>query len=113
MNWNTAGDVAFYAVAGISVLFVVLYTVLSPWWKTATGRNIMFLMSMIAAITGYFAWAINQDGELPHGFYPVRFGLFAGLATAIGWRVVIFVRAQVLARRSKEGTHEVVLEDPR
>lgn len=99
MSWREAGDIAFYVVTAVSVLFVLLYTILSPWWQKPAGRNIMFLMSMIAAITVYFAWAINVR-HIPGSFYPIRFALFAGLACAIAWRVVIFIRAQVLARRS-------------
>lgn len=100
--WRTMGTVSFYALAVASGLFCTLYLFLSPWWKTSTGRNIMALMGTLAASSCYFAWVIARGG-VPAGFYPIRFMLFTGLFLAIAWRVVIFVRAQLLARVRPKG----------
>lgn len=98
--WVEAGNVAFYGLAGVSALFVLAYFLLSPWWKTETGRNIMAVMGSLALTAAYFSLAISQGG-VPWGFYPIRFLLFSSLLLAVGWRLVLFVRAQLLARSDK------------
>jgi hypothetical protein len=91
MTWQAIGDWAFYALAGVTVLFSLLYLVLAPWWKTVTGRNIMTVMGSLAFALGYFTWVILRDG-VPEYFWPMRAFLFATLAASIGWRIVIFIR---------------------
>jgi len=100
-SWRAFGDVAFLAVAASAGTFAILYLVLSPWWKTPAGRNIMAVMGILAAMAIYFAWVIHRGG-VPTGFWPARAILFTAFAAAISWRVVIFVRAQVLARQNEK-----------
>jgi hypothetical protein len=100
--WRQLGTASFYGLAVSSALFFVLYMLLSPWWKTPTGRNIMALMGALAASACYFAWVIHQEG-VPPRFYPIRFVLFTALFLAIAWRVVLFVRAQLLERFRPKG----------
>lgn len=95
MSWKTIGDIAFYACTGVTVLFALLYLFFAPWWQTTTGRNIMAVMGSVALAFGYFTWVIALGG-LPAGFYPVRALIFASIATAIGWRVWILIRHQVI-----------------
>lgn len=99
--WRDAGTYMFYGLTGVSVLFVLMYLVLSPWWKTETGRNIMAVMGSLASTLAYFTVAVWM-GHTPFAFYQARFFLFLVLALAIGWRVVLFVRAQLLNRSNKE-----------
>lgn len=112
MSWKEAGDLAFYAAAAATVLFAVLYLVSAPWWKTVAGRNIMSVMGSVALAFGYFAWAIAAGG-LPPAFHPMRAILFAGIALAVGWRVVILIRTHILPslRRKRGKSNE--LEDAR
>jgi hypothetical protein len=106
MNWKDYGDWAFFACAGVAVVFAVLYLFVAPWWKSPTGRNIMAVMGSMALALGYFAWVIAAHG-VPPGFYPVRAILFTGIALAIGWRVVLLVRVQVLQRNRDRNVEKV------
>lgn len=95
MNWKTAGDIAFYACTVVTAIFALLYLFFAPWWKTMTGRNIMAVMGSVAVAFGYFTWVIARGG-VPTGFYPMRAVIFAAIAVAIGWRVLILIRHQVI-----------------
>lgn len=102
MSWYQAGTYAFYALAAVSVAFVLLYAVLSPWWRTEAGRNIMAVMGCLAVIGAWGSYVnLRDDPTSAPLFYPTRFFLFSVLTLAIGWRIVMLVRAQ-LARRKKE-----------
>jgi hypothetical protein len=103
--WKIVGDWAFLGVAISAGLFSLLYLFLSPWYKTTTGRNIMAVMGSLAIATIYFAIAI-QIGRIPFGFYPTRALIFTALFAAIAWRVVIFVREQLLVRKEGKQDHD-------
>jgi hypothetical protein len=98
VSWQTYGNWAFFAAAVAAVLFALLYLAFAPWWKTATGRNIMSVMGALAISFAYFAWVISMGG-VPASFYPVRAILFTCIALAIGWRVWMFFRVQILQRK--------------
>jgi hypothetical protein len=88
-------------------MFVLLYTVLSPWWRTAVGRNIMAVMGSLALIGAWGSWVnFSHDPRATPAFWQIRFTLFTVLTLAIGWRVVMLVRVQS-ARRKKEHEDEV------
>jgi hypothetical protein len=92
-------------------LFVLLYGMAAPWWRSLAGRNIMAVMGTVAVAFGYFAWVIFQGG-VPGYFFPVRFFLFLGIFLSIGWRVLILVRRQIFdVLRERKLRHE--LEDQR
>jgi hypothetical protein len=110
MGWKAFGDIAFYAATVSSVVFALLYLVFAPWWKTQTGRNIMAVMGALALAMGYFGWVIARGG-VPSGFYPARALLFSGIALAIAWRIVLFIRTHLL-RKSNGGSRND-LEDAR
>jgi hypothetical protein len=95
MSWKDIGDLAFYIATGVTILFVLLYGFLAPWWETSTGRNVMAVMGSVALAFSYFSWAIAVGG-IPPGFDAVRALLFLGIAAAIGWRTVIFIKAHLL-----------------
>jgi hypothetical protein len=105
--WDVVGDYAFFGSAGAALLFVVLYAFLSPWWRTEAGRNIMAVMGTLAFAMVYFGWAIARGG-IPEGFWPIRAMIFLGMFTSIMWRVILFIREQVMVKKMrKEGTdHE-------
>lgn len=95
MSWREAGDVAFYACTVVTVAFAILYFLSAPWWTTTTGRNIMAVMGSVALAFGYFTWVI-WIGGVPGGFYPMRALIFALIALAIGWRLLILIKHQVI-----------------
>lgn len=104
--WHTYGDWALLGAAITGAVFVLLYLVLSPWWKTTAGRNIMAVMGSLGIALAYFTWIVVVRGsEVPVGFWPIRAVLFTAIGLAIGWRVIILLRSQVLTRR-KEKPHD-------
>lgn len=124
--WAAAGDIAFNAFFFFTLLFVLLYATISPWWRTPMGRNIMTLMGALAAVGIYSIYAnwlsrkadperydaavqAAREVYYPHGFWQIRFIIFATLALAVLWRIVILVKAQVLTRQSrkKEQDHDL------
>lgn len=96
--WEAYGNVAFYACATAAVMFVLMYLVITPWWRTEAGRNIMAVMGTLAVAMAYFGWVISQGG-VPDGFWPIRAILFTCMFLSIAWRVVMLIRAQLLARK--------------
>jgi len=98
--WIEAGNWSFYLLTGASLLFFIVYGLLSPWWKTDFGRNIAAVMGSLALTTTYFA-IVFLWGRIPPGFYPTRFLLFLFLGLAVTWRLVIFLREQFHVRRPK------------
>lgn len=99
-GWMTAGDYAFYVFSALALLFVMLYAIFSPWWLSETGRNIMAVMASLAII-GAYATTIRLMEHKPPLYAETRFALFALLAASVGKRIILFVRAQLLARRDK------------
>jgi hypothetical protein len=88
--------------------------VFAPWWRTATGRNVMAVMGSMAAAFSYFSWAIAIGG-IPPGFDAMRALLFLGIALAVGWRTLIFINHHIrpaLRRNPKEGNRNE-MEDVR
>lgn len=115
MSWKEIGDWAFYASTAVTVLFAILYGFLAPWWATTAGRNIMAVMGSVALAFGYFTWAIAVGG-IPPGFDATRALLFMGIASAIGWRTVIFVKVHLLRSlrgQDPKGDNKNELEDAR
>lgn len=121
--WKMIGDIAINAFYLLCLVFVLLYATLSPWYRTQMGRNIMTLMAALAAIGIYgiyanylsrkadpeaYAAAVKaaQAVHYPLGFWQIRFFLFAVLAIAVGWRIMIFVKHQILARRETRAKKE-------
>lgn len=112
MNWDLAGDIAFWAATVATVTFSLLYLVFAPWWKSVAGRNIMAVMGSVALAFGYFSWAIAL-GHVPPGFWPMRALLFMGIALAVMWRIVIFIRHQIIRSRLAEEERSNELENTR
>lgn len=104
--WELAGDIAFTVMGAAAIVFTVLYLFLTPWWRTPTGRNIMAMMSTLAIIGAWGSYILLTDTERPFAVYQIRFAMFSTLAIVIIWRIMIFIRVQLLTRRSdKEKAH--------
>jgi hypothetical protein len=113
LNWDLIGDIGFWTATAATTTFCLLYFLFAPWWSTMAGRNIMAVMGSVALAFAYFSWAIAL-GHVPPGFWPMRALLFFGIALAVGWRILIFIRYQIIRPRKagkKERTDE--LEDAR
>lgn len=84
-------------------LFVVLYHLSSPWWRSEAGRNLMSMMAVIAAVLSLSAVriVIGADSDTPW-FIWLRVLTFAATPLVIGWRVWMLWRVQFRGRRWAE-----------
>ena len=86
--------------------FILLYTALglvggAKWWKTDIGTNIVWLEAAVVCTSGILAWAfIFNHGSLTNPILGWAYigGLLAA-AFIITWRSVIWLRADLWARR--------------
>lgn len=113
--WAALGDVMILATGIVGVLFVLMYGLLAPWWRTVTGRNIFSVMLVLAANAMYFGWIVFFVGHVPLGFYPIRALLFTAMFVALSHRLYLGAKVQILIRlrqRAKRKAH-IELEDTR
>lgn len=96
------GDfLAVLAFAG-TVLFVILYAILAPWWRSAHGRNVMLLMGVLALLFTLIAGTVLFGVEWP--FRPaIRVIIFGLVGLAIWWRIVLLIKDQISGRKQREG----------
>lgn len=99
------GDFLAVLSALIATAFVVLYWATARWWRSEMGRNVMALMGSLALLLDLTAVrAFTQAVPAPHAdwFLWVRLGVFAFIPVAIGWRLWILVRLQILDPEDRE-----------
>lgn len=77
-----AGDLAVTAAAVGSVLFVLVYAALAPWYRSVVGWSVMVLTLALAASTGLVA-AQRWFGTVWPGREVIRFAIFAAVACAV------------------------------
>lgn len=95
-------DVLLISSALLANLFVVLYHLLTPWWRTDVGRNLQVFMIITAALLDLSAIRLAGDASLDTGWFVwIRLGVFACLPVVIGWRIWILIRLQYQARKEK------------
>lgn len=92
-------EAAILFAAAMTVLFLVVYTLVAPWWRRSTGRGVVafdaavFLALLPSAL--HYLLGVN----LVNAFFAWYYGcslLSAGLITA--WRTVVVVRVQRSSR---------------
>lgn len=101
----TVGEVetVVYAICGASILFIVLYTVLAPWWRNPVGRSIV---GFDAALTLTLLPTALHDLlglNLAHpvfAWYDLA-SLWAVAGVTV-WRTVVMVRVQLAGRREPD-----------
>lgn len=86
------GNALIFASAAGSVLFVVLYHLRAPWWRSATGVHLMAFTASEAAVLSLSCVRIVV-GDAPW-FQAVRLVVFVSIPFVIWWRVVLLVQAQ-------------------
>jgi hypothetical protein len=106
-TWRLIGNVLIMLNATAAGCFAVSYGVFAPWYRSQTGRNIMAVMGVLAINASYFSWAAFRGHGLPASFYPVRAGMFLLLFLVLAQRFIIFVRAQLLAKRANPRSKEI------
>jgi hypothetical protein len=99
------GDfLAVLAFAG-TVLFVILYAILAPWWRSAHGRNVMLLTSVIGLAFGLATGTILFGLEWPFRS-TIRAIIYGLIAVAIWWRIALLIKDQISGRKQREGGRE-------
>jgi len=88
------------------VTFVVIYSVLAPWWNNVIGRtivvkDILLGLALTPSILSLF-FHFNRLDSLVAGWVDV--GLFAGIAAAMAWRSVVWLR--IYRKKDKAATEE-------
>lgn len=89
-----------YAVAITSLAFVIVYSKLSPWWKSEEGRNVASFVGVIAALSCYIASVLWLGAEYVNRDL-FRVGTWAAVWLAVVRLFVLMVRRQVQARRAR------------
>lgn len=85
------------------IAFVIIYTTITPWWKTPTGRLIMMLvggLAGLAVLTLVFATYRNYDLVRV-----IRSVLVFIVGTALIFHSVALIRVQTNARREHRNKH--------
>lgn len=94
----TIGTIELVLAALLVTVFVVLYGVTRPWWKSDIGRQALvergafMLVLWFATIS---AIAIHYGVLLPEWWTWVRLGTFGVVPVAFAWLLVVFVRRRV------------------
>jgi hypothetical protein len=100
---STYEAINYWASAYASVaciVFVIAYSTLAPWWKTATGRLIMMLIGSLAGLAVLtLAFYHYHDANVVR---LIRSALVLVVGTALWAQVVAVVRVQRKSRRSRK-----------
>ena len=90
------------AVLAASALFIIIYTALARWWKSAIGVTLVVLDggTLFGQSTNLLPrWAgVGMDTSW---LIWLRFASLTAIAGAIAWRAVILTRAQLDGRRKE------------
>ncbi len=88
------GDAGFTLATVSANIFVVMYAVVAPWWKTPFGRHMFFFMLAVALVLDN-ATAVLLWPDYPGKLF-VRAILYPGLGLVLLWRVIILVDVQMI-----------------
>lgn len=103
---HAVGDWAYWLCLIGANFFVIAYALLAKWWKKQMGRNLFFFMLVLALVLDH-ALIYRLVGEY-RGRVFVRAFLNVSAAVVVWWRVVLFIRVQILKRKdpARIGEHE-------
>lgn len=94
MNWREFGNLMLAATGVLSVIFVAMYGLAAPWYRSSMGRALFAVLFSLAGGITYFVWSVHHV-PLPAGFFPMRALIFTIMAFSIGSSVILFARAQM------------------
>jgi len=94
-----AGNILVYVLAGVCLLFVAVYSVLAPWWRSAVGRNQVELVGALGLIAA-LAIVRQLAGGDAAWFAWLRLAVFAVIPFAVVRRTVLLVGLQLRSRRA-------------
>lgn len=95
---NTLGNYAAHAATIGWLLFVVLYGVFAPWWRSSIGRNLL-VHAVVLAITFMLVSVSLLFGATWPAREWVRLAIFAAVAAVGWWRLAILLTDQIFAVR--------------
>lgn len=80
-----------------SVGFIVLYTLVARWWRSALGRNLVAFDSALSLtlLPAVLHHAFGVSSALSEPFAWFTLAAFAAVPCVIVWRAVILLRAQL------------------
>jgi hypothetical protein len=80
----------------VIIAFIVQYTVLAPWWKNAIGRTIVIkdMLLALAFVPSLLSLFINFSRLTSRVAAWLDLAMFAGIAVAMAWRIVVWNRIQ-------------------
>jgi hypothetical protein len=100
-----AGHGVVYAATALTLLFVIQYTLSSPWWRDQVGRTVVMkdvcLLALLVPSSVLMVW--------PHALTPLQaewigVSSIGGVAIAMAWRMAVWYRIRKpwpLRRRSR------------
>jgi hypothetical protein len=91
------GSASFFIAAIVATVFIVLYPLLAPFYRSEAGWHIFSFMVVVALLLDH------GSATLIFGQYPGREWVrgigFPLLAIVLTWRVLILIRVQLLRRK--------------
>jgi hypothetical protein len=90
-----------------AVAFIVLYSVVAPWWRSPLGRNVVALdasisMTLLPSVVHHFFGVSAALDPVFTWFTVISFGL---VPCVIAWRAWILLRIQ-LGRHDSDDTYQ-------
>ena len=101
------GNLGFISCGLGIVSFVVIYSAVSPWWRSVTGR-LVWIVAASAALIMLLASYYLAFGPLPFWGY-IRAFAYHLFSLAIWAAVVALVRVQILRRRATSNDDQNVV----
>lgn len=85
--------ITFFASIG----FIVLYTILAPWWRSPLGRNLVAFDAALSLtlLPSVVHHTFGVNSALSPAFAWFTVGAFAAVPLVIVWRAWILLRVQV------------------
>lgn len=97
------GNTLVVLTTALAWLFVVLYHLAAPWWRSEAGRNLMSMMGVIAAVLSLSTVRIVAGAGIDAPWFIwLRTAVFAATPVVIAWRTWMLWRVQYRGRTWSE-----------
>lgn len=104
---SVIGNVLLFVSALIATVFVVLYWLVAPWWRSATGRNIQALMAVLAAVLNLSVIRVWVPVPPDTWWFAIlRVIVFAPVPIVLGSFLWHLIKIQILDRRRNGATRD-------
>ena len=98
---HALGNLGVFAGAASASLFVVVYWLTAPWWKSQEGWHLMAFTGCLGLTLDYSSWRIvtSQVHLQSAGVEVVRAAVFLAVGGLLVWRLVMLYHAQIRPAR--------------